>query len=235
MPTVSVIMSTYKEPEEFIRLSVESILYQSYSDFEFIIVIDNPHNDRLLSLLLEYQKDDSRITIIKNDHNIGLTASLNRALNEAKGELIARMDADDISDIDRLKKQIIYLKSNDLDLVGCSIRRISETGEVISEKTNESYPPECIAKTLIYDDCIPHPTWLGKKSIFDKLNGYREIYSCEDYDFLLRSLKSGARLGICNETLLSYRINTKGISRSNSLKQHLTANYLGSNFERIKI
>lgn len=233
MPGVSVIMSTYKEPEEYIRLSVESILHQSFSDLEFIIVIDNPQNEELLSLLLEYKNVDSRVIIIKNDRNIGLTASLNKALKEAKGELIARMDADDISDPERLKKQIEYLEANNLDLVGCSIRRISESGEILDKKTNKSYPPECIAKTLIYDDCIPHPTWIARKTLFDILNGYRELYSCEDYDFLLRALAKNYKFGICDEVLLSYRVNVNGISRMNSFRQHLSSAYLQKNINRI--
>ena len=233
MPGVSVIMSTYKEPEEYIRLSVESILHQSFSDLEFIIVIDNPQNEELLSLLLEYKNVDSRVIIIKNDRNIGLTASLNKALKEAKGELIARMDANDISDPERLKKQIEYLEANNLDLVGCSIRRISESGEILDKKTNKSYPPECIAKTLIYDDCIPHPTWIARKTLFDILNGYRELYSCEDYDFLLRALAKNYKFGICDEVLLSYRVNVNGISRMNSFRQHLSSAYLQKNINRI--
>lgn len=233
MPEVSIIMSTYKEPVELLRLSIDSILKQTYDQFEFIIVIDSPDNTSLIAELERYASKDFRIVLLKNQTNIGLTASLNRALKVASGYLIARMDADDIAEADRLEKQISYLERYQLDLVGCEMRRISEDGTVIDELTNKSYAPEVVMKLLKYDDCVAHPSWLVKRSVYDEFNGYKEIFSCEDYYFLLRALYHGKRIGICDSILMNYRINTKGISRNNSLRQLLSAHYLQKHLKNI--
>lgn len=227
-------MSVYKEPREYISLSVESILSQTFRDFEYIIVLDDPDNKMACDLLCHYAENDQRITLLFNDHNIGLTASLNKALKKCHGKYIARMDADDISNTKRLEEQLYYLEKLNLDLIGCELQRISEDGEIISALTNRSYSPGIINKLILLDDCIAHPSWFATRQLYKNLNGYREIYSCEDYDFLLRARKSGAKMGICNQILLSYRINTKGISRTNSLRQQLSADYLRKNFSRIE-
>jgi len=234
VPLISVIMSVYKEPREYISLSVESILSQTFRDFEYIIVLDDPDNKMACDLLCHYAENDQRITLLFNDHNIGLTASLNKALKKCHGKYIARMDADDISNTKRLEEQLYYLEKLNLDLIGCELQRISEDGEIISALTNRSYSPGIINKLILLDDCIAHPSWFATRQLYKNLNGYREIYSCEDYDFLLRARKSGAKMGICNQILLSYRINTKGISRTNSLRQQLSADYLRKNFSRIE-
>lgn len=230
---VSVLMSVYKESQEYLKLSIESILNQTMRNFEYLIVIDEPDNHSAIELIEKYASIDNRIKIFVNEKNIGLSQSLNRALSFASKKYVARMDADDISELNRFEIQMKYLEENDLDLVGCSLRRISETGEIVYKRTNKSYCTECISKLLMYDDCVPHPSWFGKKELFDKLGGYRELKSCEDYDFLLRARHLNARVGIVDFILLNYRINLKGISRSNSLKQMLSSHYLQLNYDRI--
>lgn len=230
---ISVIMSVYNESENYLRLSIESILAQTIENFEYIIVLDNPENKIAKSVLNEYAIKDKRIKLLFNKKNLGLTRSLNKALEYAEGEFIARMDADDISEKDRFEKEYQYLCVNKLDIVGCSLRRISETGNIINKHTNPSYSPACIKKLLKYDDCVAHPSWFAKRNVYDKLMGYREISCCEDYDFLLRAIHENFRIGICGEVLLNYRINTRGISRTNGLRQMLSANYLAKNEVRI--
>lgn len=110
-------MSTYNEENMLIRQAVESILNQTYSEFEFIIVLDNPKNIEIANLIQEYASRDKRIVILKNEKNLGLVKSLNKALEISKGEYIMRMDADDISEKDRIEKEYKFLKENNLDLV----------------------------------------------------------------------------------------------------------------------
>lgn len=234
MPLISVIMSVYNEPEHFLKQSIDSILNQSLRDFELIIVFDCPEKADTKALLNQYVQMDERIKLIVNEKNIGLTASLNKALKWCKGDYIARMDADDINDACRFEKQYQYIVENGLDLVGCEIDRISEEGETIAIRTNRSYPPECIRQCLLLDDCIAHPSWFAKRALYEALQGYRDIYTCEDYDFLLRGRKIGARIGICDAVLFYYRINTKGISRTNACRQQLTAKYLRKHYDRIE-
>ena len=102
MDKVSVIMSTYKEPIEWIQQSVDSILNQTYKNLEFIIIVDNPEYAELVSLLNDYADSDDRISVVVNNNNIGLVKSLNKALSFCTGEYVARMDADDISLPERL-------------------------------------------------------------------------------------------------------------------------------------
>ena len=126
-PLISVLMSTYKESVDYIEKSVESILNQTYRNLEFIIVIDDPLNYALINRITKY--NDERIKLIINDRNIGLVSSLNKGLQYCKGDYIARMDADDISHIDRLEKEYNFLIKNDLDLVGTYFRLFSDNNE----------------------------------------------------------------------------------------------------------
>lgn len=228
---ISVLMSTYNEPLSYIRLSVESILKQSYEDIEFIIVVDNPENKKLIALLNDYSVIDSRIIILINEKNMGLTQSLNRALYHAKGDYIARMDADDISECERLKKQIKFLEKKGLDLVGCNIQNIDILGNQISSISVFPETNEIAIKYACFDSPVPHPTWLVKKEVYDSLMGYQDIDACEDYDFLVRALLKGFKLGNIQEPLLNYRINVNGISATKKTNQKLALSIIRDNYK----
>lgn len=234
MSLISVVMSTYREPEKYIRPAVESILSQTLADFEFLIVLDAPDNTAMQELLAEYAARDSRIRLLKNEKNIGLVGSLNRALGEATGEFVARMDADDIAEPDRLEKELAYLRENDLDFVAAVTRRIDEDGNPIAGSAAPQYSPAAVMASLRVSPCLPHPTWLLKREVYEALGGYRGMERCEDYDFALRALKRGYRIGVCPAVLLNYRIVSSGISRTALLKQHLASRYLAANFDRLE-
>ncbi len=234
MCKLSVIMSTYREPENYLRLSVQSILDQTFTDFEFLIVIDDPENAAMEQWLSEYAARDSRIHLIKNETNLGLVGSLNRALQDAQGEFVARMDADDISSPDRFEKELHYLQEQQLDLVGSLTQRIDENGDEIPGVVSRHYPPNIIMRSLMIADCVPHSSWLLKRELYTALHGYREIPRAEDYDFLLRALKAGFRIGLCDEYLIQYRNVSNSISHSALLQQRLTAKYLVKNYHRLE-
>ncbi len=233
MCKLSVIMSTYKEPEEHLRLAVESILTQTVSDFEFVIVLDNPENTMIERVLTEYAARDPRLILVKNEKNLGLVNSLNRALSYVHGEYVARMDSDDISSPDRFEKELAYMEEHRLDLVGALLCRIDEAGAPLKGLDTHHYSPDIVMQSLRIFDCVPHPTWLVKREVYDTLKGYRHINRAEDFDFLLRALKHGYRIGLCDAQLLRYRICQSGISRSGLLEQRLTAKYLTRNFDRL--
>jgi glycosyltransferase involved in cell wall biosynthesis len=129
MPLISVVMSVYNS-ERFLHESINSIIEQSFKNFEFIIINDGS-NDNSLKILLEYQKYDNRILII-DQNNIGLTKSLNRGIKLSRCKYIARQDADDKSLPDRLKMQIDFFENNkDHFLVGCRHNIIDESGHMI--------------------------------------------------------------------------------------------------------
>lgn len=227
---ISIIMSTYKEEENLLRESIESILNQTYKDFEFIIILDHPENDLHKRIIEKYSKIDNRIRFFVNEKNIGLTGSLNRGLSLAKGEYIARMDADDISLPYRLERQLEYIKKNQYDLIGGITQMIDEDGNSIYSIQKVPTDFNKIKKALRYGQCIAHPTWLGRKEVFDYLNGYRNIPFCEDFDFTLRVVLNGFKISNLNETVLKYRMTKNSISRNNLYDQYLYMKYITNEY-----
>ena len=235
MPSVSVIMSTYKEEEKYLRAAIESILNQTYKDFEFIIILDNPENNLHISIIQEYAEHDKRVNFHINEKNLGLTKSLNKGLSLAKGRYICRMDADDISENDRIEVQKKYLEENNYDLIGGITQIIDENNNAIYSIKKVPTDFSNIKKIIKYNQCIAHPTWFGKKEIFDNLNGYREIPLCEDYDFTLRAILKGYTISNVNEQVLKYRMTSNSISRSNLLEQFLYSKYITKCYCKKKI
>lgn len=228
---ISVIMSTYKEDERLLRESIESILNQTYRDFEYIIILDYPDNDVHKSVIEEYAFKDNRIHFYINEKNMGLTDSLNRGLSLCHGEYIARMDADDISLPSRLERQMKYLEKNHYDLIGGITEMINENGTLLYSIKSVPTDPKKINKALRYSQCIAHPTWLGKKEVFEKNAGYRHMPLCEDYDFTLRAVLNGFVVSNLNEAVLKYRMTSNSISRSNLFEQYLYMSYITNEYK----
>lgn len=226
---VSIIMSTYNEKEPWIRKAIESVIKQTYKFIEFIIVLDNPDNIVIRNIVYDYSKIDNRIVVIENENNLGLVGSLNEALRISKGIYIARMDADDISKNERIEKQIDFLRRTKCDLVGAGVAFIDEFDKLMFGSDEKFHCTDYYIKhTLSFQNCIYHPTWLVRKELYLKLNGYRNISCCEDYDFLLRAKLLKAKLAVFPETLVYYRYNTRGISRTNRAKQRCITLYMRS-------
>ncbi len=226
---VTIIMSTYNETEIELRESINSVLNQTYSNFEFIIVNDNPENANIAQVL--DQLSDKRIKIIRNNMNKGLVWSLNCALKNSIGEIIVRMDADDICVNNRIERQLEYLDKNQLDLIGSYIELIDEKGSTIKELMKQPQTHKEIAFYMKWGNCIMHPTWMVKRKVFVKLDGYIEATYCEDYDFILRALKAGFKVGNVPEKLLKYRIRRESISRENIVQQYILRLYLSNNIK----
>lgn len=232
---ISVIMSTYKEDERLLRESIESILNQTYKDFEYIIILDYPDNDVHKRVIEEYAIKDDRIHFYINEKNMGLTDSLNRGLSLCHGEYIARMDADDISLPDRLERQMKYLEKNHYDLIGGITEMINENGSLLYSIKSVPTDPKKINKALRYSQCIAHPTWLGRKEVFEKNAGYRHMPLCEDYDFTLRAVLNGFVISNLNEPVLKYRMTSNSISRSNLFEQYLYMSYITNEYKNNRI
>ena len=232
---ITVIMSTYKEDERLLRESIESILNQTYKDFEYIIILDYPDNDVHKSVIEEYALKDDRIHFYINETNMGLTDSLNRGLSLCHGEYIARMDADDISLPDRLERQMKYLEKNHYDLIGGITEMINENGSLLYSIKSVPTDPKKINKALRYSQCIAHPTWLGKKEVFEKNAGYRHMPLCEDYDFTLRAVLNGFVISNLNEAVLKYRMTSNSISRSNLFEQYLYMSYITNEYKNKRV
>lgn len=209
-PKVSVIMSVHNGMPYLVE-AVRSIFAQTYKNFEFIIVDDASTDDTC-----EYLQSlkDQRVKLIRNQENLGLAASLNKALRQAQGDHVARMDADDISHPDRLKKQLEFLERNpQIDLCGTWADLIDEKGKIIGEKkfyTKDSR----IKKALVIYSPIIHPSLFAKKAVFKKLRGYDKNFEyAEDYEFLLRAKKDFIFANI-GEKLFKLRLWDKRRSRA---------------------
>ncbi|MBO4729222.1 MAG: glycosyltransferase, partial [Spirochaetaceae bacterium] len=225
MSLISVIMSVYNEPEAILSAAVESILKQTFRDFEFIIVMDSPENETNKSVLAEYAKADERINLLFNEKNEGLTFSLNRALQHAKGVYIARMDADDVSLPLRLELQKDWLEKNSLDFIGGYVQTISQSGAVINNCIKVPVDNSRIRKKMLVNNCVFHPAWFLKKAVFDDIGKYDTKY-VEDYEFILKAMKKGYVFGNVPEVVLQYRMSAGSISRSSLFVQYLRMRWL---------
>lgn len=210
-------MSIYNS-EKFLDKSIQSILNQTFKNFEFIIINDCS-TDNSLRIIKEYIKKDKRIKLIKNTENIGLTKSLNKGLRKAKGRYIARMDADDISLPERFQIQYDYLEQHpNIFLIGGGALNIDEK-EIIRTINKTITGSDLIKKNLYSKNCIYHPTIMfrNEKNIF-----YREKFKyAQDYDFYLMLLSKGKIFGNLREPLIKYRINSKAVSWYQKSKQRL--------------
>jgi glycosyltransferase involved in cell wall biosynthesis len=204
-PKVSVIMSVYNEPEKYLRESIESILSQTFKDFEFIIILDNPNNKKAEKVINEYKEKDKRIVFIRNEKNLGLAASLNKGVNIAKGEYIARMDADDIALPQRLEEQIKFIEKNkEIDLLFSWVYFIDENNNIIKEfkpKIGKNLRKEFFRKHLFV-----HPTLLVKSEVL-RQNKYREnLRNSQDTELWMRLIAKNYKFEILEHFLLKYRI-----------------------------
>ena len=205
--TISVIMSVFNG-EIYLRESIESILNQDFSDFEFIIVNDKS-TDNSLEIIKEYEYLDMRIKLINNKKNIGLTKSLNIALKEAKGKYIARQDADDISLPQRLSKEYSYLKKNpNIILIGTSVNRIDEKGNRIDTVLCTKKPT---FDDILEKNRFKHGSVLFRKNIVYKLGGYNELFRyVQDYELWLRIAQKYEVMNL-SEPLYNLRIHNESI------------------------
>lgn len=181
---VSVIMSVHNG-ERFLAEAVESVLAQTFPDFEFI-VIDDGSTDGTTTLLGECQKRDARVRVYHQD-NKGLIESLNRGCSLARGRYIARMDADDVAVKDRLMWQIEFMERHpEVGVVGGAVQFINALGEPGNRCLLPTSNRE-IQSALLSNCVLVHPTVLMRKDAFVSVGGYRKIMvDAEDYDLWLR-------------------------------------------------
>lgn len=226
-PAVSVLMSVYNETGKMIRESIMSILSQSFSDFEIIVVCDNP--DRRSEMKAFFDAfSDKRITFISNDINKGLALSMNIAFKYAKANLIARMDADDIAELDRFQKQLRLLDNGQYDLVFSRYSFIDEESRLLDGfEEQDYYNSDVLSRTVsVNPHIIHHPTVMFTREIFEKVGGYRDFPCSQDADLWLRMQEAGCRFVMLPDKLLRYRINPRSVSSKRWCQQQLTIHYI---------
>ena len=197
MPKVSVLMPVYNTKEEFLRESIESILNQTFQEFELIIIDDGSAND-VESIVKTYK--DSRIVFYKNEQNLGVAKTRNRLLDLAKGEYCAWQDADDIALPQRLEKQIEYLDANP------SISAVGSNWERFPNKMISKYLEHPKAIDFVAGCVLSQPTAMLRIADFRKyyLKYNPELLTSEDYDLWARGVRYLSYASL-QEPLLKYR------------------------------
>lgn len=213
MPKISVVMPAYNA-EKYIAESINSILGQTYGDFEFVIINDCSQ-DRTEEIVLSY--DDPRIIYLKNEKNLGVAATLNKGLAIAKGEYIARMDADDISMPERFEKQVVYLdKNEDIVVLGCSIEQFS--GEKNLGVRRFASDAGAMALDMLFACGLAHPSVMMRTDVIRDLGGYDEEFNgLEDYDLWRRVLEKH-NITTLPDILLRYRIHGSQVTQNPSAR-----------------
>lgn len=204
MPRVSVLTPIYNTNPQYLRECIESILNQTFTDFEFLILNDSPDNKEIENIVKEYAKHNKRIKYYKNDKNMGITPSRNKLLDLAKGEYLAIFDHDDISVPERLEKQVKYLDEN--PQVGVVSGFMAVFGDENYIFTNPETDSEI--KIMLTDNCyIAHTASMIRKSVLTDNNiKYEEFYTpAEDYRLWTKLMDVTAFHNI-PDILVKYRV-----------------------------
>jgi len=207
-PTVTVLMAV-RNGERHLRAAVESILEQTFPDFEFLIV-DDASVDATRTVISSY--DDPRIRLVENPEHQGLTASLNRGIKLARGRYLARMDADDLSAPERLERQVGFLEAHpECALVATDARKIDSNGVEVGVAHT---PPsaEATRRLLRRGNCITHGTVMIRTDALRRVGAYDpSMERSQDYDLWLR-MSEQSDLGTLPEYLYSWREHEASIS-----------------------
>lgn len=205
-PLVSVIMPAYNA-EKYIGQAIESILNQSYRDLE-LVIIEDCSQDGTLDIIEEYVKRDSRIKLLVNDCNRGISYSTNKGIDFSKGKYIALLDDDDIAALDRIRLQVDYMENNvQIDVLGGRSRVIDAYGKMIGASVAPRNNPKLI-KAILHFRCMDfrNGTAMFRRSFIEK-NGLRyqeDCYGMQDYKFYIDCSKVG-QITTIDEILLYYR------------------------------
>lgn len=209
-PRVTVLMSVYNA-ERFVVQAVESVLNQTYTDFEFLIFEDKS-TDSSRDILRSY--GDPRIRLVENEENLGLTKNLAAGMTMARGEFVARMDADDVCMPNRLEQQLAYLDAHpDVSVLGSAVTFFDESGkEFVAHQPLEHEEIKC---TLFYGFTMLHPSVMMRKGDFEKhgLNYDSAFRVSQDHDLWTRAIRA-LRFSNLHEPLLRMREHAGKIGRT---------------------
>jgi len=219
-PEISVLLCVFNG-EAYLAECLESILNQSFTNFEFIIVNDGS-TDRSFEILTDFAQKDHRIKLINKIENSGITASVTEGLKHCRGKYIARMDQDDVSLPDRFLKQHLYLESNpQIDVLGSSLAFIDQDGKLTGKTLIRPTDPLVIRLQMYYRCVIHNPSVLMRAAYYKKYNRdsqEKEYRAADDYSFWLRE-NSRHMYANLEEPCLLYRIHQKQTSSEKSRLQ----------------
>lgn len=238
---VTVLMPVYNAAP-FLREAIDSILSQTFRDFELLIINDGS-TDQSREIILSYS--DSRIRLLDNPGNIGLIATLNRGIREARGKYIARMDADDVSLPTRLEKQAGTMKADPAIAVHASFVEFINTDSEVTghwSTDREAVSENEIRKLLMKTNCIAHPSVMIRKEVVEKYFYHPKRKGAEDWDLWMRMMAAGERIAKLPEVLLKYRVHPGSVSSGDRAEDVLEVRlmrikwkFLWSQFAKLKL
>lgn len=215
---ISIIIPVYQEKLSLIKQSIDSIKKQTYANIEILVGLDDPTNVEALNFLRKQEENSGNFSLFVNSENLGLSENLNKLIQRATGRYIARMDADDIADSERLEKQYNFLKANNLNFVSGAYDSIDEDGNVVKISAKKDLLDDEIRIIEKYGNILTHPLWLVSRKIMIALK-YRKVEPVEDYDLVSRAmLNNNIKFGYMGESLLKYRIRNKSESHRSPFK-----------------
>lgn len=229
---ISILIPIYNEDVQIVELAIQSVA-QNYNSIDIEIIIGLDNYSALVPELYYYLSKlsnelETEVIFFCNESNIGLAATLNKAFDKSSGNYIARMDADDISSKDRILVQYNFLTKNDYDFIFSDALFFSsnlETTEIYSYdyyKINDNYTK----KSLLNFDYAYHTSWFLKRDVFESIGKYRNLEVSQDYDFLLRVLFRGYKLGFIRQPLVKIRVRQGSITNKKSYRQFLVSKSL---------
>ena len=231
-PKVTVLMPVYNG-EKYLKESIESILNQTFTDFEFLIINDGSI-DNTFKIIKSYK--DPRIRLLENEKNLGLVATRNRGIKESLGEFIALLDSDDVAYPKRLKKQINFLESHsEFGIVGSWINIIDANGKLTSVAWKKNFVPEKIPAILLFHNYFTQSSITLRKSALPQ-EWYRPGFSpAEDYDIWIRVAEKSKTWSL-PEILVKYRIHENNIvKKENSTQQKVVDKIISSQLNNLGI
>lgn len=211
---VTVVMAVYNGVQT-VAAAIESIRWQKYSDWD-LLIIDDGSSDGTTEVLESYTAADSRISLIRNNSNLGLPCSLNVGWRAARGELIARMDADDISLPERLRLQVDFMRKNlQVDVLGTGMYLMDDARKIVGSSFRPEFH-EDLQERMYRENPFAHPSVMMRRSFLEALGGYDErLRRAQDADLWLRGYRR-FRYHNLQEPLIQYRVQPKPTFRSSA-------------------
>ena len=217
-PIISCIMSNYNTEPVIFRKALDSILQQTYKEFELILIDDKSTDLESRKVVEEYARRDSRVVAIYNEENQGLAGSLNIGLKHAKGKYIARFDTDDICVENRFERQMEYMEKKNADICSTFSHLFGDYDNVVSTCFISF---ESVAVQLLFSCYIYHTPVMMKRSFLEE-NGLKydiRFDGAEDFDLFSRCREAGAKICIMPEVLFHYRLHSRSVCHTQNTKQ----------------
>ena len=226
-PRISVIMACHNG-EKYMDTAIRSILEQTFTDFE-LIVVEDASTDTSAERLQNWIVRDTRLRVLENPTNMGLAASLNRAVEQAQGKYIARMDVDDIALPRRLEHQLAVLEHQQIDLCGTWMIRFGQGPERLTR-----YPVSQreIRTLLLFQSAFCHPSVMGRAEIFRRFRYRPDAGIAEDYDLWTRMAMNDVRMCNLPEVLMHYRCHATQVSEQGQRTQAKRAREVRARYQR---